>query len=166
MKHLILFPALSAFLWCIMHTKRRLSPACAAPAGVAPVTAAFGYAGEGIRLTLPADWDYSITAHDAEIGQFSISVWPHAQPQAQLELVHYGDPFGVCGDGLTTRSVAFSNGRTGSMGTYNTQENWSYIAFDHDYVALNQGIGHWWDTYGTQAMGILGSAVLGKEAAC
>jgi len=131
----------------------------------APQTASFCYEGDGIALTLPADWDYEITAHDAEIGQFSIAVWPKAQPEAQLELIHYATPFGVCGTGLHTQEVAFSSGLTGSMGTYEDLDSWSYIAFEGDYVALNQGIGLWWDVYGVQAMEILGSAVFGEEAA-
>ena len=51
------------------------------------------------------------------------------------------------------------------MGTYEDLDSWSYIAFEGDYVALNQGIGLWWDVYGVQAMEILGSAVFGEEAA-
>lgn len=165
MKLLILLCAFWALFSASAHIKRHLPPIISPAALPAPVTAAFGYAGEGIRLTLPSDWDYSICAHDAEMGQFSISIWPQAQPRAQLELIHYADPFGVCGDGLTTRDITFAGGRTCSMGTYATADRWSYIAFGHDYVALNQGIGHWWDTYGSQAMGILSTAVLGEDAA-
>lgn len=125
----------------------------------------YSYDGAGIRLSIPAGWAYEIDAHDAEMGQFSISFWPEAQPVARLEVVHYASPFGVCGTGLTTQAVAFANGLTGSMGTYAELDNWSYIAFEGDYVAHNQGIGQFWDAYGDQALVILGTAVFGEEAA-
>lgn len=126
--------------------------------------ASYHYEGAGIALTLPTDWEYAIDAHDAEAGQFSIAFWPKAQPQAVLEVVHYGTPFGVCGTGLTTQTVSFANGLEGSMGTYADLDNWSFIAFENDYVAHNEGIGLWWDAYGAQALEILGTAVFGEEA--
>ena len=70
----------------------------------------------------------------------------------------------MCGTGLTTQAVGFANGLEGSMGTYADLDSWSYIAFEDDYVAHNEGIGLWWDAYGAQALEILGTAVFGEEA--
>lgn len=179
MKFLLLVCVLAALFIntaCSTKTEQPPAPEKKAPAQpsapLAPVTTAepgqevsYAYDGAGIRLTLPAGWDYEIDAHDAEVGQFSIRFWPEAQPAALLEVFHYGSPFGVCGTGLTTHEVAFANGLTGSMGTYADLDSWSYIAFEGDYVALNQGIGLWWEAYGAQALDILGTAVFGEEAA-
>lgn len=144
---------------------QRWAPLTPEAPATADAVASYSYEGAGIRLSIPAGWDYEIDAHDAEVGQFSIRFWPEAQPAAVLELFHYGSPFGVCGTGLTTQEVAFDNGLTGSMGTYEDLDSWSYIAFEGDYVAQNEGIGLWWDAYGAQALDILGTAVFGEEAA-
>ena len=181
MKTILLLCALTALLIntaCSMKGSTAVNPCISAPepntrltASMNPAVvqasdtvASYHYEGAGIALTIPADWDYAIDAHDAEIGQFSITFWPKAQPQAVLEVVHYGTPFGVCGTGLTTQAVGFANGLEGSMGTYADLDSWSYIAFEDDYVAHNEGIGLWWDAYGAQALEILGTAVFGEEA--
>ncbi len=182
MKTILLLCALAALLIntaCSMKGSTAVDPCIAEPLPAAPLTAtvnpvelespttvaSYHYDGAGIALTLPADWDYEIDAHDAEAGQFSISLWPKAQPAAVLEVVHYGAPFGVCGTGLTTQTVAFASGLEGSMGTYSDLDSWSFIAFEGDYVAHNQGIGLWWEIYGQQALEILGTAIFGEETA-
>lgn len=124
--------------------------------------------GANMRLTLPEGWDYELVSEAREAGEdwdayenFGIRFWP-TDRAGSITLWYYPRGFGVCGTGLTSQKVVFSNGLTANRGRWGG--NWDYISFQDtpgsgSYVAKNSGL----DSNGLNtAMEILGTAVLGE----
>lgn len=80
---------------------------------------------------------------------------PEGQPEGAI-YVGFRPDFGVCGTGLVTRSITLNSGLTGTVGTYDGGDLWSYIRFEESgLTVLNEGMSAWWDTHGAQAISML-----------
>ncbi|MBO5649248.1 MAG: hypothetical protein J6S76_04985, partial [Clostridia bacterium] len=107
-----------------------------------------------ISVTLKDGWAYEIK--DTDTAEFSINIYPEDQPQNKLR-VAYCNGFGVCGTGLTGKTIMLG-GYEAWMGTYDNQSVWDFIhlrGLPGDYVIFNEGGEAWWKEYGDDAMQIL-----------
>lgn len=106
-----------------------------------------------LSLVIPEGWEYSTSnAMDFSSEPF-IEFWPKGEDEGRIKFM-YDENFGVCGTGLTSEEVILG-GHKGSMGTYDNNSVFSFIAFDREFVILNMGADEWWNEYGTEAMEIL-----------
>lgn len=110
-----------------------------------------------LSLIIPEGWEYAThetaTETDDLAYTFFIEFWPEGRNEGSIMFV-YDKTFGVCGTGLTSEEIILG-GHTGSMGTYDNNPVWTFIAFDSGYHIWNYGADKWWNEYGTEAMEIL-----------
>lgn len=109
------------------------------------------YDGKMLSLIIPEGWEYS-TSNDLSSELF-IEFWPEGETGGKIKFM-YDENFGVCGTGLESEEVTLG-GHTGSMGTYDNNTVWTFIAFDLDYHIWNYGADKWWNEHGAEAMEIL-----------
>ena len=125
-------------------------------------------AGENYKfsLVIPEDWEY-----ERSFGGYAIEFDPTVNLKDfenrgvydTIEFcptgengkitVYFSNRFGVCGTGLESKTVYLGE-HSGSMGTYDNNEKWSYIVLDKEYIILN-GSGDWWNDYEDEVMDIL-----------
>lgn len=121
-----------------------------------------------ISLIIPNDWEYELKTYD--------NIWIFENPELLLEnpeykgptdtiefrpagedegqiVFQFDDQFGVCGTGLSGRTIYLGE-HAGNMGIYDNDEKWSFIVLDRNYVILNQS-GDWWSEYEDEVMEIL-----------
>lgn len=109
--------------------------------------------GRMLSLIIPEGWEYSTSnAMDFSSEPF-IEFWPEGEDEGRIKFM-YDDAFGVCGTGLESEDITLG-GHTGSMGTYDNDPVWTFIAFDSDYHIWNYGADKWWNEHGAEAMEIL-----------
>lgn len=119
--------------------------------------------GRKISLELPEGWKCEKEEYSDDIGRFGIRFAPEGQ-EGWIGLYYYKF-FGVCGTGLVSRDITFDSGLTGSMGTYDEADTWSYIVFPEmaesgTFVALSEGAADWLGEYGDDVLNILDTAVM------
>lgn len=124
----------------------------------------YGYA--NMRLELPAGWAYEICEYDENNYAFGINFWPENASEGKLRLEYYPQEFGVCGTGLVQEQIRLDNGMCAFQGTYDNHEVWDFISIRElpgSYVISTENVSGWWDTYGDQAMDIIGSLWLAED---
>lgn len=132
-----------------------------------------GYSTEyaNISLRLSEDWEYDTFEGPDEFSQngeeqyFGIEIWPCGHSDGKIR-IEYSPYFAVCGTGLTGKKTTIGNYEA-SMGFYDNNETWSFIALSgeaqRDYVILNEGTDEWWSDYGIEAMAILDTLLVGSD---
>ena len=121
-----------------------------------------------ISLTIPEGWEYKTSTYSSDwiLGNLeslvenpeyrgpadTIEFYPANEDDGQI-VFRFDDQFGVCGTGLSGKTVYLGE-HAGNMGIYDNDEKWSFIVLDMDYVILNQS-GAWWSEYEDEVMEIL-----------
>lgn len=119
-------------------------------------------------ITIPDDWEYETSTNNKdwifenpellienpeyEGPADTIEFRPAGEEDGQI-VFRFDDQFGVCGTGLSGKTVYLGE-HAGNMGIYDNDEKWSFIVLDKDYVIINQS-GDWWSEYETDVMEIL-----------
>lgn len=119
-------------------------------------------------IVIPDGWEYEKSCYDnlfmlenpdmlisnpeGKGFEDTISFWPKGIEDGKI-VFQYDDKFGVCGTGLSGKTVYLGE-HAGNMGTYDNEDRWSFITLDKDYVIINQS-GEWWSEYADQVMDIL-----------
>lgn len=119
-------------------------------------------------IVIPDDWEYEISTYNSDWifenpdilisnpegkgFEDTIEFRPVGEEDGQI-VFQYDDKFGVCGTGLSGKTVYLGE-HVGNMGIYDNNEKWSFIKFDEDYAIWNQS-GDWWSEYEDEVMAIL-----------
>lgn len=83
-----------------------------------------------IQLEVPDTWEFEICDVDNErlfMSPYGIILKPIGETEGSVE-VGYCDDFGVCGTGLTTKSITLANNEA-HIGYFNGNNNWNYISW-------------------------------------
>lgn len=116
-----------------------------------------------ISIALPEGWQYvayPVDSDDSFYGLYGIQFYPEDVEEGHVRVM-YIDSFGVCGTGLVEKTATVA-GKSASVGTYDNNEYWDFIAFNEDYkgiVAMTYFVDDWWDEYGDQVSDILDTLV-------
>lgn len=115
-----------------------------------------GYA--NISLKIPEGWEYELNTEKEHRRFFSILYRPEGKTGG-VRVCFEESSDGVCGTGLTIEKVNVGQ-YMATMGTYDDNKIWSYIAINDvpgRYVIYCEGADDWWKEYGAKAMEILDS---------
>lgn len=130
-----------------------------------PQIVSYTYSNANMELQLPEGWEYEIEEHSEDSSVFGINFRPPGGEDGEISLLYYGNTFGVCGTGLSTKDITFENGLQASIGTYDKSPVWSYMVYSGtpgSYVASVQMDKKQWKEYEDQVMEILGNAKLAQ----
>lgn len=120
-----------------------------------------------ISISLPEGWQFMtspVDSNDSFYGLYGIQFYPEGVEEGYVRIM-YIDSFGVCGVGLVEETTTVA-GRTASVGTYDNNRYWDFIAFNEDYkgiVAMTYFADGWWDGYGDQVLDILDTLVFDQS---
>lgn len=105
---------------------------------------------------------------DSENSQMSISIFPKGHDEGKIKIVFYGEMIGYCGTGLESKEIKLSN-YDARQNTYYDDYPWSFIDFPGlagTYVIYAEDADKWWDSYGDEAMEILGTIKISDGNIC
>ena len=87
-----------------------------------------------ISMSLPSGWEfetYPVDSDDSFYGEYGVKFYPENAGEGYVT-VAYIQSFGVCGTGLVEEETTVA-GKSASVGTYDNNEHWDFIAFGDDY---------------------------------
>ena len=102
------------------------------------------YNNEQLTLLIPSTWQFEIVENDNETNSgmvvnsnYGIKFYPDAKNKDKNAVIYnQKEKLGVCGTGLKTEKIATESGIEAEVGYFNSGNNWNYVAFMYDGVAL------------------------------
>ena len=130
-----------------------------------PAVAAYASRHASVQVTLPGEgWEWEEIPDTGGDEPFGIRFWPVGDKAAAVELCCHPQMIGLCGTGLDTEKLVLDNGLEVFVHAYD-KEPWFLVAFEKTagcyYAERNTDS----RAYDEEIMEILGSAVLGEDAA-
>lgn len=117
-----------------------------------------------IGIQIPEGWESISFPSSGDHESYYIRFSPRNVENGYIELA-YMNSFGVCGTGLKEKEIRIA-GDTASMGTYDNQNYWAFIAYEgknKGLVAKAYNVTEWCDGYESQVLEILNTASMNKE---
>ena len=96
-----------------------------------------------IKLDLPKEWHYEeIDNPENQNAKFELKLYKDSKEKS-ASLYYYNEMFGVCGTGLISKKINLNNGNEASVGFYDGNQIWNYVAFgslNPNIAVLNNGL--------------------------
>lgn len=96
-----------------------------------------------IILDLPKEWNFEeIDNPENQNAKFELKLYKDSKEKT-ASLYYYNEMFGVCGTGLVSKKITLNNGNEASVGFYDGNQIWNFIAFgnlNRNIAILNNGL--------------------------
>lgn len=96
-----------------------------------------------IIFDLPKEWNFEeIDNPENQNAKFELKLYKDSKEKT-ASLYYYNEMFGVCGTGLVSKKITLNNGNEASVGFYDGNQIWNFIAFgnlNRNIAVLNNGL--------------------------